>query len=173
MLHIFHMLQAFIQNVSSVFRHLLQYFIIWILHCFTHVAAVCSKCFSSLSLMLQQVVSCCKRVFQMFHLLSGVCCIQMFFYVASVLCCTARGERTGRAECWGADGRSRWGWRMVVLRSGRARGMLVLRCTSRLLSAAPAKREKGVRATGGRRDEAKADRIRAKTDGAVARASGR
>jgi hypothetical protein len=59
-----------------------------------YVATVCSKCFSRSSLIMQQVVSCCKLqiwmflcvshtyykcVFQMFHLLSDVCCIQMFY----------------------------------------------------------------------------------------------
>jgi hypothetical protein len=139
-----------------------------------HVASIYSKCFicfqTSIAIFYYLDIAlfhtCCSSMFQMFQLFESYVVASGFmlqacvlnvsstfrrmlysnvFYVASVLCCTAKGERTGRTECWGADGRSRWGRRTVVLRSGRARGMLVLRCTSRLLSAAPAKREEGVR----------------------------
>jgi hypothetical protein len=62
----------------------------------------------------------------------------------------------------------------VVLQSGCVGGVLVLNCSSQLLSAAYAVSEEGVRATGGRRDEgevhtwggAKADRVGVKSDGA-------
>jgi hypothetical protein len=73
------------------------------------------KYFSCFSLMLQQVVSCCKLqvsffldvsyvphtrckcVFQVFHLFSDVCCIQ-FFHVVSVLCCVRPGASRGQED---------------------------------------------------------------------------
>ena len=72
-------------------------------------------------------------MFQMFYPLSDVCCIQMFFHVLSVLCCSDGGEpvvrptvdaaRRGAAyEALGAGGR--------VLRS-RARRVPAFECRSR------------------------------------------
>jgi hypothetical protein len=105
-------LQAFIQNVSSVSKCLLQSFLSGCCICFTHilqwyvpnVSAIlvlrCSKwfhiascksgCFVCFTHILQVYVLNVSSTFRrMLH--SNV------FYVASVLYCTARGERTGHA----------------------------------------------------------------------------
>ena len=57
------------------------------------------------------------------------------FHIANVLCCTAGGERTGRAAHGGPV--------TVVLRSEHAKGVLVLSCSAWLPSVACAKRGGG------------------------------
>jgi hypothetical protein len=68
------MLQAFVQNVSSVSKHMLQSFFIWMLHTFqTYVAIVCSKMFklfqsyAATSGFMLQVASVIFWMFHVFH----------------------------------------------------------------------------------------------------------
>jgi hypothetical protein len=66
-------------------------------------------------------------------------------YVASVLCCTAGSERIGCVARQGGGGLGYWGPADGVLWSGRAGDMLVLNCSSQLLSAARIEREEEFR----------------------------
>jgi hypothetical protein len=108
-----YMLQVFRRHVARVcsnyfiyFQTYVAIFLIWMLHMlqqYVHnVSAVlilcCSKWFSCYKLQLFYLGvscvshTCCKCMFQTFYLFSDVCCIQMFFHVASVLHCSVRGE---------------------------------------------------------------------------------
>jgi hypothetical protein len=72
MLHMLHMLQIFQKHVASVCSKYFLCFHTYVAIVFdkdiTYVATVCFKCLNCFSLMLQQVVSCCK--------------LQVFFYVS-------------------------------------------------------------------------------------------
>ena len=124
------MLQVFHMHVASVClkcficsRCMLQSFLFWMLHMFSHIC--CKqydlKCFSGFSLMLQQVVlcckcyildvscvphTCCKCILQIFHLFSDVCCIQMFF-ILQLFYVVRSGLNRGLAN--GGVVRARWG----------------------------------------------------------------
>jgi hypothetical protein len=106
-----------------------------------YVATACSKCFSCFSLyvaascFILQVANldvscillhtCCKCVFQMFHLLSDICYIQIFFVLQlfyAIRPGTSSGEQNGRAARRGlADSGV-----VVRLRWGRARPQLLI-----------------------------------------------
>ena len=106
------MLQAFVQNVSSVFRLCCKRFYLDVAYVFTHMLQqYVPKYFICFSLLLQQVFSCCKL--QVFNLDSAyvfthmlqvyipdvssvlhVCSIQVF-YVARVSCCSESQGRQG------------------------------------------------------------------------------
>ena len=84
-------------------------------------------------------------MFHVFHTHVAEACFQMLF---SVLCCI----HVTSVSCCSAGDEPGAGGRTGVLRSGHTRGVLVLSCSSRFLSAARAKREEGVRAIDRRKD---------------------
>ena len=95
-------------------------------------------------------------MFQMFHPFLGIYCIQMFFLLQVFYAVWLGASRLGARR---AGGQGHWRWWTVVLRQGRARSVLVLSCSSQLLSVARTKRERTrPGATDGHRDKAKCAR---------------
>jgi hypothetical protein len=112
------MLQAFVQNISSVSRRMLPSFLIWMLHMFhTYVAIVCSKMFllfqsyvAASSFMLQ-VTSVIFWMFHVFYTHVVSACSKYFIYFQTnvsfkcfSLCCkcfmlVGQGEPGARGRC--------------------------------------------------------------------------
>jgi hypothetical protein len=121
MLHMLHMLQVFQRHVVRICSKCFICFQTSVFH--TYVATVSSKCFSYFSLMLQQVISCCKLqiwIFYVFHTYVASACYKCFVYfqtyvafkcVSLCKCFMLYAARRGAGGRWccgrGALGRAR------------------------------------------------------------------